>query len=104
MSAYTEFLQNAKDDYDRVEADLEAYEKKVKEAGDRADSWTKDQVEKLKTDLADARETIAKLADRIDQEGDEAVTEAHDHAKRHWNALNAAVSAYRDHLEKTVSA
>ncbi|MEM1046571.1 MAG: hypothetical protein AAGL24_10480 [Pseudomonadota bacterium] len=104
MSAFSEFLDKAKNDYDRVDADLKAFEEKVRNAGDQADTWTREQVTKLKTDLAEAREKVTNLADRIDREGEEAVTEAHDHAKRHWEALHAAVSAYRDHLEKTVSA
>ena len=104
MSAFSEFLQNAKEDYNRVDADLKAFEQRVRDAGDRADNWTKDQIAKLKADLADARDKVTSLAERVDREGEEAVNEAHESAKRHWNALHAAVSAYRDHLEKTVNA
>lgn len=104
MTAYSEFLQKAQDDYNRVKEDLKTFEHKVKDAGDRADTWTKDQVAKLKADLTQTHDKVMTLADRIDRESEEAVTEAHDSAKRHWDALHAAVSAYRDHLEKTVSA
>ncbi|MEM1432216.1 MAG: hypothetical protein AAGG09_22385 [Pseudomonadota bacterium] len=104
MSTFSEFLDKAKDDYDRVNADLKAFEKRVEDAGERADTWTKDQIAKLKGDLGEARDRVTTLAERIDSEGEAAVTEAHDHAKRHWDALHAAVSAYREHLERTVDA
>ncbi|WP_306115710.1 MULTISPECIES: hypothetical protein [unclassified Roseovarius] len=104
MSTFSDFLQKAKDDYDRVDADLKALEQKAKDAGDKADAWTKDQAAKLKADLTEARDKVTALAERVEQEGEDAVSEAHDHAKRHWDALHAAVAAYRDHLENTVSA
>ena len=104
MSAFYDFIEKAKDDYHRVDADLKAFEQKVKNAGERADGWTKNQVTKLKTDLIEARDKVTDLAERIDREGEEAVTEAHDHAKRHWDALHAAVDAYRAHLDNTANA
>ncbi len=104
MTTFSDFLDKANEDYNRVNAELKAFEQKVKDAGDRADSWTKDQVTKLKTDLAVAHDKVTNLAEQIDREGEEAVTEAHDHARRHWDALNAAVTAYRDHLDKKASA
>ena len=104
MSTFSDFLKKAKNDYARVEADLKAFEEKLAQAGDKADSWSKAQAAKLKKDLGAAHEKVSTLAERIDRESEEAVSEAHDHAKRHWDALHAAVATYRDHLEKTVNA
>jgi len=104
MTSFSDFIQKAKDDYHRVEAELKASEKKIKDAGDAADKWTKDQAAKLKADLADAKQKVTDLAERIDREGEEAVTEAHDQAKRHWDALHAAVATYREHVAKAVDA
>lgn len=104
MSTFSEFVQKAKDDYHRIDSELKAYEKKVKDAGEAADTWTKDQATKLKADLTAAKQKVTDLAERMDREGEEAVTEAHDQAKRHWDALHAAVAAYREHVTKTVEA
>ena len=104
MTSFSDFIQKAKDDYARVEAELKAAEQKIAVAGEAADNWTKDQAAKLKSDLADAKQRVTDLAERIDREGEEAVTEAHDQAKRHWDALHAAVATYRDHISRTVDA
>ena len=104
MTSFSDFIQKAKDDYNSVEAELKATEQKIKDAGEAADTWTKDQAAKLKADLNDAKQKVTDLAERIDREGEEAVTEAHDQAKRHWDALHAAVATYREHVAKTVDA
>lgn len=104
MTIFSDFIQKAKDDYHRVEAELKETEQKIKNAGDAADNWTKAQAAKLKADLDDAKQKVTDLAERIDREGEEAVTEAHDEAKRHWDALHAAVATYRDHVAKKVDA
>lgn len=103
MTTFSEFVQKAKDDYAHVEDELKTFEKKVKDAGDATDAWTKEQVAKLQSDLQDAKDKVTALADRLHQEGDEAVGEAHDQAKSHWEALHAAVAAYREHLDKSVA-
>ncbi|MEX0316725.1 MAG: hypothetical protein AB3N21_02150 [Ruegeria sp.] len=101
MTSFSDFIQKAKDDYTRIETELKSYEKKVKDAGEAADTWTRDQAAKLKADLSEAQKKVTDLAERIDREGEEAVTEAHDQAKRHWDALHAAVATYRDHVTKS---
>ena len=40
------------------------------------------------------------IADRARTEGEEAVREAKEKAERHYEALQAAVKAYRDHLDQ----
>ena len=104
MTTFSEFIQKAKDDFARVDAELKEAEQKIKDAGERADTWTKDQAAKLKADLTAAKDKVTNLAERIDREGEEAVTEAHDQAKRHWDALHAAVATYREHVAKSVDA
>ncbi len=104
MTTFSDFIHKAKDDYNRIDADLKSFEEMIRHAGEKADGWTRDQAAKLKADLAEAHEKVTQLASRIDREGEEALGDAHDQAKRHWEALHAAVAAYRDHLEKTVSA
>lgn len=103
MTKFSEFVQKAKDDYARVEDELKAFEKRVKDAGEKTDAWTMDQVKKLKSDLDEAKAKVTHLADRIQSEGEEAVTDAHDQAKSHWEALQAAVSAYREHIDRSVA-
>ena len=103
MTSFSDFVQKAKDDYARVEDELKAFEKKVKDAGDATDHWTKEQVSKLQTDLKEAKDKVTDLADRLQREGEDAVTDAHDQAKSHWEALQAAVAAYREHLDKSVA-
>lgn len=104
MSKFAEFLDKAKADYDHVNDQIAAFEKKIKHDGEAADAWTKEQAAKLKADLAEAKDKVTSLANRISREGEEAADEAHDQARRHWDALHAAVSAYRDHLDKTLGA
>lgn len=104
MTTFSEFIQKAKNDFARVDAELKEAEQKIKDAGERADTWTKDQAAKLKADLTEAKDKVTSLAERIDREGEEAVTEAHDQAKRHWDALQAAVATYREHVAKSVDA
>lgn len=104
MTTFADFIQKAKDDYARVEAELKEAEQKIKDAGERADTWTKDQAAKLKADLTETKDKVMTLADRIDREGEEAVSEAYDQAKRHWDALHAAVATYREHVAKSVDA
>ncbi len=58
------------------------------------------QVEKLKEDWSQAKEDMEDIADRAKTEGEEAVQEAKDKAERHYEALQAAVKAYRDHLDQ----
>ncbi|MBO9435284.1 hypothetical protein J7394_13790 [Ruegeria sp. R13_0] len=103
MTTFSEFVQKAKDDYARVEDELKSFEQKVKDAGEATDKWTQEQVTKLQSDLQEAKDKVTDLADRIQQEGEDAVTDAHDQAKNHWEALHAAVAAYRDHLDKSVA-
>lgn len=102
MTSFSDFIQQAKDDYHRVEAELKATEQKIRDAGEAADKWTTDQAAKLRADLADAKQKVTNLAERLDREGEEAVADAHDQAKRHWDALHAAVATYREHVAKSV--
>ena len=104
MTMFADFVQKAKDDYSRIESELKDSEEKIKEAGEAADTWTRDQAAKLKVDLAEAKGKITDLAERIEREGEEAVTEAHDQAKRHWDALHAAVATYREQVAKSMDA
>ena len=102
MSIFSDFIQKAKGDYQRVEADLKVTEQKIKDAGEAADDWSKAQGAKLKADLDDAQQKIMDLAERLDREGEEAVNDAREQTMRHWDALNAAVISYRDHVAKKV--
>ncbi len=103
MTSFSDFVQKAKDDYARVEDELKAFEKKIQDAGDATDHWTKEQVAKLQSDLKEAQDKVTDFADRLHKEGEDAVTEVHDQAKSHWEALHAAVAAYREHLDKSIA-
>lgn len=104
MSKTSEFVETAKHDLDKLGAELSEFETKVAAASSKADDWSKSQVAKLKTDLEQAKEHVSSLATRVQAESEEAVCEAKARAERHWQALHAAVKAYREHLNKTIAA
>lgn len=96
----SKFVEKAKVYIDDIGAELSELEQKVKDAGDRADDWSAAQVEKLKEDWSQAKEDMDNIADRAKAEGEDAVREAKEKAERHYEALQAAVKAYRAHLEQ----
>ena len=96
----SKFVERAKACIDDLGAELSELERKAKAAGNEADDWSTDQVEKLKEDWAQAKEDMEQIADRAKTEGDEAVRDAKEKAERHYEALQAAVKAYRDHLDQ----
>ena len=96
----SKFVEKAKACIDSIGLELGELEQKAKAAGDRADDWSAKQVEKLKEDWSQAKEDMENIADRARAEGEEAVQEAKDKAERHYEALQAAVKAYRDHLDQ----
>ncbi len=96
----SKFVEKAKACIDDIGAELGELEQKAKAAGDRADEWSQAQVEKLKEDWSQAKEDMENIADRAKTEGEEAVQDAKEKAERHYEALQAAVKAYRDHLDQ----
>ncbi|WP_134643172.1 hypothetical protein [Pseudaestuariivita atlantica] len=100
MTETTKFVEKAKACIDELGDELSELERKAKAAGDRADAWSAAQVEKLKEDWHQAKDEMDDLADRAKTEGEDAVREAKEKADRHYEALQAAVKAYRDHLDQ----
>ncbi len=99
MSVISDFLQKTKDDYDKFEADLAVLEKKAEEEGKKADAWNKEQLARLRTELAEARAEVDQFFDRVKHGGEEAATDIQDQVERHWEAMQVAVDAYRKHIE-----
>ena len=96
----SKFVEKAKACIDDIGAELTELEQKARAAGDRADDWSAAQVEKLKEDWSRAKNDMEDIADRAKTEGEEAVQDAKEKAERHYEALQAAVKAYRDHLDR----
>ncbi|MBO9448213.1 hypothetical protein [Ruegeria sp. R14_0] len=96
----SKFVEKAKACIGDIGAELSELERKANAAGDRADDWSASQVEKLKEDWSQAKVDMEDIADRAKIEGEEAVREAKEKAERHYEALQAAVKAYRDHLDQ----
>lgn len=103
MTKTPDFLETAKSHLEALGSELSALENKISEAGQKADAWSGEQAAKLKQDWENARAEMASIAERIDAEGEEAVGDARQKAERHWDALQAAVRTYRDHVEKSVA-
>lgn len=103
MTKHSEFIESAKAHLDELGAELSTLDTKLNDAGRKADTWTSDQASKLKKDWEETKAEMTSIAHRIETEGEEAVGEAREKAERHWEALQAAVKTYRDHLEKTVA-
>lgn len=96
----SKFVERAKACIDTIGAELGELELKAKAASSDADDWSATQVEKLKRDWTQAKDQMEQIADRANEEGEDAVREAKEKAQRHYEALQAAVKAYRNHLEK----
>lgn len=103
MKHNSQFIENAKAHLDQLGDELTDLETKVGEAGQRADEWSTKQVNKLKKDWEEAKTEMKTIATRIEYEGEASVEEAKEKAERHWDALQAAVKAYRGHLEKSAA-
>lgn len=98
----SKFVEKAKAYIDTIGAELNELELKAKTAGKDADNWSAAQVDKLKRDWSQAKDEMDNIADRAKEEGEEAVREAKEKAERHYEALQAAVKAYRSHLNEAV--
>ena len=103
MKHNSQFIENAKAHLEQLGDDLSDLESKVTKAGKEADEWSATQVNKLKKDWEEAKTEMKTIATRIESEGEASVEDAKAKAERHWDALQAAVKAYRDHLEKSVA-
>ena len=103
MTNTFKFVEEAKASLDVLDDELNELEGKVKAASEHADEWSTKQVHKLKKDLHQARTEMDGIAERIESEGEASVKQAKEQAERHWEALQAAVKAYRGHLNKTVA-
>lgn len=104
MTKTTKFEEKAKAYIDEIGEELGELEQKAKHAGEDADEWSAAQVAKLKEDWAKARTEMEDIAQRAREEGEDSIRDAREKAERHWDALQAAVKAYRDHLEKVADA
>ena len=102
MNTNTTFIEKAKAHLEQLGSELSDLEARVSDAGQKADEWTSSQADKLKKDWETARDEMTSIAERIETEGDDAVSDAREKAERHWDALQAAVKAYRDHLDTAV--
>lgn len=100
MTETSKFVEKAKACIDEIGAEISDLERKVDAAGGRAEDWSAAQVEKLKKDWTQAKADMDDIAARAESEGDEAVRDAQASAERHYEALRAAVKAYRAHLER----
>ena len=103
MATAPNFIEQARKHLDRVGNELSEVEKKIAATGDSADKLTAGQAKKLQADWNRAREEMDSLAKRIESEGEDAVNDAKANAERHWDALKAAVKAYRNHVDSTLS-
>lgn len=103
MTKTPDFLETAKSHLDALGSELMELENKISEVGEKADQWSGAQAAKLKQDWQNARAEMASIAERIDTEGEKAVGDARQRAERHWDALQAAVRTYRDHVEKSLT-
>ncbi|WP_152435201.1 hypothetical protein [Erythrobacter sp. THAF29] len=93
-----EFVERARSNLDQIDDELSALEARVKRCGEHADAWVARQAQKLRADVEAARAEVSAIASRV--EGDVAMQfeDSKANAERHWEALQAAVIAYREHV------
>ena len=99
MSKYENFVQNSKQQLDRLGEELNELEAKVKEAGQQADDWSRNQIAKLKSDWSEAKTKIDHVAQQHHDEIEASWAQVKSDVEHHWSALQAAVSTYRKHVE-----
>ena len=104
MSEYETFVAQTKAQLDRMGAELNALEDRVRKAGHKADKWSHDQLAKLKADWSESKDRIDAIAKQHHDEIEASWAQVKSDAENHWNALQAAVSTYRAHVEKNISA
>ena len=97
-----EFVERAKCNLDQIDEELGALEARVKRCGEHANAWVTSQAQKLRADVETARAEVSAIASRV--EGDVAVQleDSKANAQRHWEALQAAVKAYREHVSSSL--
>lgn len=97
------FVENANFYLGKLGSELTELEHRVAIADGRADDWSVRQVAKLKRDWEAARAEAETIAERYRTDEESSVIEAQKSAERHWEALQAAVNACHDHLNKTLT-
>lgn len=103
MTTICDFMTFVQEDCRRLETGLREAERKVLTAGDAAGLWVKEQADKLKAGSTHAKQKIAFLAECAEQESETAMAEAQDDLRRHWDALTAAVAAYRTQVSDSTN-
>ena len=104
MSDYETFVAHTKAQLDKMGTELNALEAKVKKAGHKADKWSQDQLDKLKADWSEAKDKIDRITRQHHDEIEASWAQVKSDAENHWSALQAAISTYRAHVEKNISA
>ncbi|MGI9386142.1 MAG: hypothetical protein ACR2OX_01805 [Methyloligellaceae bacterium] len=103
MSDYETFVAKTRAQLDSMGDELNELEAKVKSAGREADDWSRDQLAKLKADWSKAKSNVDRVAQEHREEIEASWAQVKSDAENHWNALQAAVSTYRMHVEKNIS-
>ena len=99
MSNYENFVQSSKEQLDRLGEELNELEAKVKNAGQQADDWSRNQIAKLKSDWSLAKTKIDRVAQQHHEEVEASWAQVKTDVENHWTALQAAVATYRKHVE-----
>ena len=103
MSDHKQFIENAKKRLDGVGAELDHLDQQLKTAANKADAWYADQVQKLRSDLDDAKSYVEKVSTDAKDRTDASLDQVKTDAERHWKALQNAVATYRRQVETTAS-
>lgn len=99
MSEYEKFVQRSKEQLDRIGKELTELESKVKDAGQHADEWSRTQIAMLKADWTEAKTKVDRVAKQHHEEIEASWSQVKSDMENHWNALQAAVTTYRSHVE-----
>ncbi len=102
MSDHKQFIEDAQKQLDTLGADLDNLDGQLKSAGSKADAWCTSQMQQLRSQLADAKAHVDKVAMDAQSQATVVIDQAKEDTERHWKALQAAVKTYREVVDRTV--
>lgn len=93
-----EFIERAECNLDQIDVELSALETRVKRCGENSDAWLTSQAQKLRADVEAARAEVSAIASSVEGDVTVQIEDSKANAQLHWEALQAAVKAYREHV------
>ncbi|MEM9470876.1 MAG: hypothetical protein AAGA00_02890 [Pseudomonadota bacterium] len=103
MSQTDQFVAETLRQLKRIEDELSEIETGLRHSTAQVDSWTQQQLAKLKADWHDVKHELEELAKTHQTEVEASWEQLRNDAEHHWQALHAAVQAYREHVHKNVA-